>query len=189
MVNSVVTVHPAWNIHDISFAAAIAVGFILADEMAGVAQCSAVVGTTLGLTIPQTAGDPQPPRWRAGRCAATGSTAEPFSWQWLNPLAIDEIQSLLGGFLVALFIFWASMRPWPCRRSPAATRQQAGRTGVIAMMIILVTYVVFTVAVLRPMPGVDESDPLSLTHPDNIDDVFGTMATAAVGPWGLRSPP
>ena len=61
--------------------------------------------------------------------------------------------------------------------------QQAGRTGVISMMIILVTYVVFAVAALA-YAGIDETDPLSLTHPDNIDDVFGSMATAAVGPWG-----
>jgi amino acid transporter len=31
---------------------------------------------------------------------------EPISLDWFNPLAIDGFSALLGGFLVALFIFW-----------------------------------------------------------------------------------
>lgn len=33
-------------------------------------------------------------------------TAEAFSWDWFNPFAIDSFAALLGGFLVAVFIFW-----------------------------------------------------------------------------------
>jgi amino acid transporter len=51
------------------------------------------------------------------------------------------------------------------------------------MLIILVTYVVFTIAALG-LAGVDEADPLSLTNPENIDDVFLTMATETVGQNG-----
>jgi Amino acid transporters len=115
-----------------------------------------------------------------GRAAPT---AEPFSWEWLNPLAIDGYDAMLGGFLVALFIFWGFDASLAMSEESGGNPKQAGRTGVTAMMIILVTYVLFTVAALA-YAGVDESDPLSLTHPDNIDDVFGVMATAAVGPWG-----
>jgi len=110
-------------------------------------------------------------------------TAEPFSWEWFNPLAIDGYDAMLGGFLVALFIFWGFDAALSMSEESTGSSQQAGRTGVIAMMIILVTYVIFTVAALA-YAGIDESDPLSLTYEGNIDDVFLSMATAAINPWG-----
>lgn len=110
-------------------------------------------------------------------------TAEPFSWEWLNPLAIDGYEAMLGGFLVALFIFWGFDASLSMSEEAKGDSQQAGRTGVIAMMIILVTYVIFTIAALA-YAGIDESDPLSLTNEGNIDDVFLTMATSAIGSWG-----
>ncbi len=45
------------------------------------------------------------------------------------------------------------------------------------MAIILVTYVLFTIVALA-YTGIDETDPLSMTHEDNIDDVFNVMATS-----------
>ena len=54
-------------------------------------------------------------------------TAESFSWEWLNPMAIDGFDAMLGGFLVALFIFWgfdASLAMSP--RSPPATPPRPG---------------------------------------------------------------
>ncbi len=110
-------------------------------------------------------------------------TAEPFSWEWFNPLAINGYDAMMGGFLVALFIFWGFDASLAMSEESGGNAKQAGRTGVISMTIILVTYVVFAVAALA-YAGIDEADPLSLTHPDNIDDVFGSMATAAVGTWG-----
>ncbi len=113
----------------------------------------------------------------------TAPTAEPFSWQWLNPMAIDGYEAMLGGFLVALFIFWGFDASLAMSEESEGSSAQAGRTGVISMMIILVTYVIFTIAALA-FSGIDESDPLSLTNEENIDDVFLVMATEAIGEWG-----
>jgi amino acid transporter len=113
----------------------------------------------------------------------TAPTAEAFSWQWLNPFAIDGYSAMLGGFLVALFIFWGFDASLAMSEESEGNSAQAGRTGVIAMLIILVTYVVFTVAALA-FAGIDEADPMSLTHEDNIDDVFLVMATESIGEWG-----
>ena len=110
-------------------------------------------------------------------------SAEPFSWDWLNPLAIDGYDAMLGGFLVALFIFWGFDASLAMSEESQGDSAQAGRTGMIAMLIILVTYVIFTVAALG-LAGIDETDPLSLTFEDNIDDVFNVMATEVVGEWG-----
>jgi amino acid transporter len=110
-------------------------------------------------------------------------SAEPFSWDWLNPFAIDGYDAMLGGFLVALFIFWGFDASLAMSEESEGNSAQAGRTGMIAMLIILVTYVIFTVAALA-FSGIDEADPLSLTFEDNIDDVFNVMATEVVGEWG-----
>jgi amino acid transporter len=107
-------------------------------------------------------------------------SAEPFSLEWLNPFAIDGYGAMLGGFLVALFIFWGFDASLAMSEESEGDSAQAGKTGIIAMLIILATYVVFTIAALG-YAGVDEADPLSLTHPDNIDDVFQVMATEVVG--------
>jgi amino acid transporter len=113
----------------------------------------------------------------------TAPTAEPFSWQWLNPMAIDGYGAMLGGFLVALFIFWGFDASLAMSEESEGNSAQAGRTGVISMMIILVTYVIFTIAALA-FSGIDESDPMSLTNEENIDDVFLVMATESIGEWG-----
>ena len=110
-------------------------------------------------------------------------TAESFSVSWLNPLAIDGFSALLGGFLVALFIFWGFDASLAMSEESKGDSSQAGWTGVISMTIILVTYVLFTIVALA-YTGIDDTDPLSMTHEDNIDDVFNVMATSVVGDRG-----
>ena len=111
------------------------------------------------------------------------STAEPFSWSWLNPLAIDGLKALLGGFLVALFVFWGFDASLAMSEESTGDSDQAGRTGLISMGIILVTYVGFTVVALA-YTGIDESDPRSMTHAGNIEDVFRVISTHVVGEGG-----
>ena len=110
-------------------------------------------------------------------------TAEPFSWSWLNPFAIESWGTMFGGFLVALFIFWGFDASLAMSEESQGDSAQAGRTGMISMGIILVTYVLFTIAALSYV-GVDETDPLSMVHEDNIDDVFQVLATQSIGAQG-----
>ncbi len=111
-------------------------------------------------------------------------TAEAFSWEWFDPTAIPSASALLGGFLVALFIFWGFDASLAMSEESTGTPEQAGRTGVTAMGITLAIYVLFAVCALA-FAGIDESDPRSLTHPDNIDDVFTVLATEAIGRHGV----
>ena len=52
-----------------------------------------------------------------------------------------------------------------------------------AILITVVTYVVFSVAALA-FAGVDATSPTSLTNRDNIDDVFTTLAGETIGTRG-----
>ncbi len=110
-------------------------------------------------------------------------TAEPFSWQWFNPLAISSFSALLGGFLVAVFIFWGFDAALSMSEETEGTAEQSGRVGVTAIIITVITYVVFSVAALA-FAGIDDDSEGSLTHQANIDDIFSSLARDAVGPGG-----
>lgn len=110
-------------------------------------------------------------------------SAESFSWSWLNPMAIPDFQALLGGFLVALFIFWGFDAALAMTEETDADAEQASRLGLTSMAIILVTYVVFTIAALA-YAGIDPESESSLTHADSIDDVFSSLATGSIGSHG-----
>lgn len=110
-------------------------------------------------------------------------SAEPFSLNWFNPFAIESPGALLGGFLVAIFIFWGFDASLAMSEETTGTPEQAGRSGVTAIIITVVTYVIFSVAALA-FAGIDETSPTSLTNESNIDDVFTTLAGEAIGTRG-----
>jgi amino acid transporter len=110
-------------------------------------------------------------------------TAEPFSWDWFNPFAIDSFAALLGGFLVAVFIFWGFDAALSMSEETSGTPGQSGKSGITAIVITVITYVVIGVAALA-FAGTDPTSSLSLTHEANIDDVFSAMAREALGPKG-----
>ena len=110
-------------------------------------------------------------------------SAEPFSWDWFNPLAINSFPAFISGFLVAIFIFWGFDAALSMSEETEGTSEQSGRVGVTAIIIILITYVVIGVAALA-FAGTDDNSASSLTHSANIDDVFSTLAREAVGPGG-----
>jgi amino acid transporter len=111
------------------------------------------------------------------------ATVEPFSWEWFNPFAITSFSALLGGFLVAVFIFWGFDAALSMSEETEGTAEQSGRTGVTAILITVITYVVFSVAALA-YAGIDDSSEGSLTNAANIDDIFSGLARDAVGPSG-----
>lgn len=115
--------------------------------------------------------------------AEKNPTAEPFSWDWFNPFAIDSFAALLGGFLVAVFIFWGFDASLSMSEETSGTPGQSGKSGVTAIVITVITYVVIGVAALA-FAGIDPTSDTSLTNEANIDDVFASLARAAVGPQG-----
>lgn len=110
-------------------------------------------------------------------------TAESVSWDWFNPFAIDSFAALLGGFLVAVFIFWGFDAALSMSEETSGTPGQSGRSGVVAILITVTIYVMIGVAALA-FAGIDPASPLSLTNEANINDVFAGLARHAVGPIG-----
>jgi amino acid transporter len=110
-------------------------------------------------------------------------TAESFSWEWFNPFAISSFAALLGGFLVAVFIFWGFDAALSMAEETQGSPEQSGRSGITAIIITVITYVVLGVAALA-FAGIDAESTSSLTHEANIDDVFSALAREAVGTRG-----
>ena len=111
------------------------------------------------------------------------STAEPFSLEWLNPFAISSFNAFLNGFLVALFIFWGFDASLAMSEETDGSPGQAGRSGLIAITITVITYVVFSTAALT-YAGIDPQDKSSLTFKDNIDSIITVLTTDIVGAKG-----
>ncbi|MBI3689911.1 MAG: APC family permease, partial [Mycolicibacterium aromaticivorans] len=111
------------------------------------------------------------------------ASAESFSWEWFNPFAIHDFSGLLGGFLVAIFIFWGFDASLAMSEETSGTSADAGRSGVTAILITVATYVIFSVAALA-FAGIDPNSDTSLTHEGNVDDVFTTLATQSIGERG-----
>ena len=111
------------------------------------------------------------------------STAEPFSLQWFNPFAISSFESFLNGFLVALFIFWGFDASLAMSEETKGNSEQAGQSGLIAMIITAITYIIFSTAALA-YAGIDTQHQSSLTFKDNIDSIITALATDIIGNKG-----
>ena len=110
-------------------------------------------------------------------------TAEAFSWEWFNPFAIHGAGALIGGFLVAIFIFWGFDASMSMSEEMDGTPEESGRSGVTAIIITVISYVVIAVATLA-YAGIDSTSPASLTNEANISDVFSSLARQTIGPVG-----
>ncbi len=113
----------------------------------------------------------------------TVSTAAPLSLEWFNPFAISSFDAFLHGFLVALFIFWGFDASLAMSEETSGNSEQAGRSGIIAMVITVITYVVFATAALA-YAGIDTQDNASLTAKENIDSIVTVLATNMIGSNG-----
>ena len=113
----------------------------------------------------------------------TVSSAAPMSLEWFNPFAISSFDAFLNGFLIALFIFWGFDASLAMSEETSGNSEQAGRSGIIAMTITVITYVVFATAALA-YAGIDAQDNASLIAKDNIDSAVTVLATSMIGTNG-----
>lgn len=112
-------------------------------------------------------------------------SAQPLSWGWLNPFAIPSFTAFLNGFLIALFIFWGFDASLAMSEETEGDSEQAGYSGVIAIIITMITYVVFSALALA-YAGIDPKDSLSLTFANNIDSSITVLVTDIIGLPGAK---
>ena len=116
--------------------------------------------------------------------AVDGSNADSvaFDWAWFDPSGIDSWSAFMQAVLLCLFIYWGWDTCLALNEETKNPRTTPGRSAMATIVILIVTYVAISVAIMM-YAGFGE-DGLGLTNPDNLDDVFIVFQDVLFGPWG-----
>ena len=97
------------------------------------------------------------------------------SLSWLNPFAIPSWGGVVGGVLVALFIYWGWDTAVTVNEECEDANTTPGKAAIISTVILLATYVVVTIGA-QAVAGPD-----FLTK--NPDDALGAVGEIVLGGW------
>jgi amino acid transporter len=102
---------------------------------------------------------------------------------WLNPLSIVtedgafDPRALAAGLIIALFIYWGWDTTATVNEESANPTEQPGRASVVSTVVLVLTYVIVTVAA-QAWAGVDRLAEAGES------DIFAIMANEVLGtPW------
>lgn len=97
---------------------------------------------------------------------------------WLNPFALDSSTALIGGLLTGVFIYWGWESSVNLTEETENSETAPGRAALFSTVILLVTYVSVTVAVVA-FAGLGQVREFA-----DDDAIFSTVATGVLGsPW------
>lgn len=111
---------------------------------------------------------------------ATGrveADANPFDWQWFNPVGISA-SALISGMLLGVFCYWGWESAVNLNEESEDAIEAPGRAGVVSTIILLFVYLGSAVAVL----GI-----ISLSTLEQYDDdeaLFNVVGDLVLGPFG-----
>lgn len=114
-----------------------------------------------------------------------GSLAIHPSLSWFNPFGGGmTFGALSAGFLAAVFIFWGWDSAVAANEETSESRITPGRAAVISTVILVVTYLLVTIAA-EAYAGVG-SDGIGLTSDAASSDALSGIGQAALGSWGFK---
>jgi amino acid transporter len=102
---------------------------------------------------------------------------------WFNPIGLS-FSALSAGFLLAVFIYWGWDSAVAANEETENPAVNPGRAAVISTVVLVLTYIVVTVAT-QAYAGVGETG-IGLANPEHQDDVLSTVGEAAMGSWGVK---
>ena len=103
----------------------------------------------------------------------------PFSLDWLSPFGLDFGQIVAPALLTALFIYWGWDSAVAVNEETKDPGRTPGRAAVISTVLLLVTYLLVTIATVS-FAGTGTKG-IGLGNPDNVGDVFSAMAQEVFG--------
>jgi amino acid transporter len=107
------------------------------------------------------------------------------SLSWFNPFGGGlTLSTLSAGFLLAVFIYWGWDSGVAANEETENSRVTPGRAAVLSTLVLLVTYVVVTVAA-QSFAGVGDSG-IGLANKDHQNDTLSGIGEAALGGWGVK---
>jgi amino acid transporter len=105
------------------------------------------------------------------------------SLSWFNPIGLS-FSALSAGFLLAVFIYWGWDSAVAANEETTDPHVNPGRAAVLSTVVLVLTYVVVTVAA-QAFSGVG-TEGIGLANPEHTDDVLGVTGEAAMGSWGVK---
>jgi amino acid transporter len=103
---------------------------------------------------------------------------------WFNPTGLTFTQ-LSAGFLLAVFIYWGWDTAVTANQETTNPTVNPGRAAVRSTVVLLVTYLLVTVAA-QAFAGVGE-EGIGLTNPEHSDNVLSSVGEAVLGGWGVKA--
>ncbi|HEU5475537.1 MAG TPA: APC family permease [Actinophytocola sp.] len=112
-----------------------------------------------------------------------GEQAITLSWSWFNPFTLS-FSALSAGFLLAVFIYWGWDSAVSVNEETQNPSVNPGRSAVISTVLLLLTYLMITIAT-QAFAGVG-TEGIGLANPANEDDVFAVLGPEVLGSWGAK---
>jgi amino acid transporter len=105
------------------------------------------------------------------------------SLSWLNPVGLS-FSAMSAAFLVAVFIYWGWDSAVAVNEETTDPAVNPGRAAVLSTVVLVLTYVLVTVAA-QAFAGVG-TEGIGLANPEHSEDVLGVVGEAAMGSWGVK---
>lgn len=114
---------------------------------------------------------------------ATGGapSAEPFSWDWFNPLSVTDFTAFTQAILLALFVYWGWDTCLALNEETRNPTRNPGRAAVLSSVLLLVTYV--GVTVIAMMVAGTGTEGAGLANEETTGDVLYALAGSVMGDW------
>lgn len=102
---------------------------------------------------------------------------------WFNPFDIPSFSIFTAGLLLMLFIYWGWDTTVAVNEETADRHRTPGRAAVWSTVLLLLIYVLVTLAA-QSFAGIGDSG-IGLGNPDNQNDVLSTLGDAVFGSTGI----
>jgi amino acid transporter len=114
--------------------------------------------------------------------APEGSITPEIAWLWPNGLGVTD---LVDAILIAVFLYWGWDTAVAVNEESADPGKTPGRAAVLSTLLLVVTYVLVTVATVA-FAGTG-TEGIGLGNPENADDVFAAIGPSVFGESGIGS--
>lgn len=113
--------------------------------------------------------------------SSSSGTGLSFSWSWFTPSGLT-VSAIVAGLSGSIFAFWGWDSALTLSEETKNAQTTSGRAAILAVVSILCTYLLVSIAVIM-YAGVGDTG-LGLSNPEVADDVFGAMGKPVLGdPW------
>ena len=116
------------------------------------------------------------PSWLMPEASITPS----LGWLWPDGLGVTQI---VDAVLIGVFLYWGWDTAVACNEESDDPGKTPGRAAMLTILIIMVIYLLTTLAVLV-FAGIG-TEGLGAGNPDNQESIFAALAGPVMGPFAL----